>query len=659
MADGGEEKIVYKLDLDAEAFMKTLGQVNERLGSIEKSAKTTEIASAFVIAEGAAKAFHVALNIAEKAMEAVFEGEKIQRVEKQFAILTKSLGIASNEFKEQIERATGGLITETDALMGANRAMLTMGESAERFSEIITIARKATAVFGGEFKDNLEDLTRTISIGNVRALKNQFGVIVDADKALKKYAASLGVATSELTEQGKKHAIANAAIDTATTKFKDITVSTNTAKASFSALKVSIEEIKEVVEVVIAKTVGPIFISVFKAITAELKTVKEHLQSTFSTDVDTRAKAVSGLMDGISERMEKMKNGPKEMFSQADYDALNKKLSDYREQLGLIQEEQRKLESLKPKTPEEKAAAGSGDVDKDKQLLNQNKFEQDLLSLKKARVTEELAVESDLQNNLDLIDEQHYILAEENRLQLAQLDIEYKGREVSEHQRIADLKNEIDASYVAKVEALTRQEADTKMKAYESGLKAAKTSASGTAAAFKLEGAKVKKELNDVGVQGTRHFNMLNKASATAFHEIGKGAKDASEIAKGFVLGMIADEAQYKGEMYLAEGLAEMNPGKIAGGGTLIALSEVVRSAGGSGAANSGSASSGGGGGSPNAAEALNGPSAAQVAAPKKQVTIQVQGSYFETEQTKQRLMEMIRDQTDATDFAYKQIGSK
>ena len=41
----------------------------------------------------------------------------------------------------------------------------------------------------------------------------------------------------------------------------------------------------------------------------------------------------------------------------------------------------------------------------------------------------------------------------------------------------------------------------------------------------------------------------------------------------------------------------------------------------------------------------------------KKNVTLQVMGSYFETEQTKTRLLEMIRENTDATDFKYQQIG--
>ena len=41
----------------------------------------------------------------------------------------------------------------------------------------------------------------------------------------------------------------------------------------------------------------------------------------------------------------------------------------------------------------------------------------------------------------------------------------------------------------------------------------------------------------------------------------------------------------------------------------------------------------------------------------KKVVTLSVQGNYFETEQTKSRLIDLIREGTDATDFKYVQIG--
>lgn len=41
----------------------------------------------------------------------------------------------------------------------------------------------------------------------------------------------------------------------------------------------------------------------------------------------------------------------------------------------------------------------------------------------------------------------------------------------------------------------------------------------------------------------------------------------------------------------------------------------------------------------------------------RKAVTLQVMGDYFETEQTKTRLVDLIREANDATDFKFVQIG--
>jgi hypothetical protein len=41
----------------------------------------------------------------------------------------------------------------------------------------------------------------------------------------------------------------------------------------------------------------------------------------------------------------------------------------------------------------------------------------------------------------------------------------------------------------------------------------------------------------------------------------------------------------------------------------------------------------------------------------RKAVTIQIQGSYFETEETRTRLVQMVREASDATDFKILSVG--
>jgi len=659
MADNGEEKIVYKLDLDAEAFMKTLNSVNDRLGNLEKSAKTIEIASMFELGKVAIEGFKYAVELAGKALDVVFDGEKITRINSQFEMLSKNLGISSNEFKENIEKATHGLISETEALESANRAMLAMGESSERFTEIITIARKATSAFGGDFKSNLEELTRTISVGNVRALKMQYGIIVDSDQALRKYAASVGLSVNVLTEQEKKQALANAAIDAANKKFKDISIASDSTKAVFLQFKTALTELQEAAEVFFSKLVGPTFKNILKDWTAELKTFRENFQATFSDDSAVKVKALSGRIDEITERMERMKSGPKEMFSAPEYEALKAKLTDYRQQLSLIQEEQRKIESQKSaagEKPLEKPEEQHGDPRKIAE--EKTKFEKELLSMKEAANAAQLSVETNQQKNLDLIKEQYENLAMKRELERKAIDEQFRGEEITKHQEIADLKAQIDRKYIANVQGLEENYDSLKMKALDNQVKHAKTAADGVAAGFAQGAAKSAAAAKNFGAQGAAAYENYKKHATHAIKDVVLGHASATDAIKKMTLGMLGEEATNRGELLLAESVWPPNPLGLAAGAGLIALGSALSGAAGEGGAGgAGGSSASGGGASPALPGLGDTPTGAAVAAPQKGVTIQVQGSYFDTEQTRQRLTEMIRNETDATDFKYVQIG--
>jgi hypothetical protein len=661
MADNGEEKIVYKLDLDAEAFMKTLNSVNDRLGAIEKSAKTTEIASMFELGTIAIEGFKYAAELAGKVLDVVFDGEKITRVNAQFDMLSKNLGISSNEFKENIEKATGGLVSETEALESANRAMLAMGSSSERFTEIITIARKATAAFGGDFKANLEEITRTISVGNVRALKTQYGIIVDADQALRKYAASVGLSVNVLTEQEKKQALANAAIDAANKKFKDISASSDSTKSAFLQFKTALTELQEAAEVFFSKLVGPTFKNIMKDWSAELKTLRENIQATFSDDNGTKAKALAGRIDEVTDRLERMKNGPKEAFSAPEYEALKKKLVDYRQELSLIQEEQRKIESQKSASgekPLEKPEEQHGDPRKI--LEEKTKFETELLAMKEAANSAQMAVETNQQRNIELIREQYENLEQKRELEKQKVDEQFRGQELTKHEEIAELKKQIDAKYIADVQAMEDDYYNRRIRALENQVKHSQNAFDRISAQNKLAFANMQKD-------GGASFHALSGATDSfkktfkkEMTDIVAGHKSASDIMKTIFFNMLGEMADQYGEFYLAKYVASdfTDFGALAGSGAFFALGGVLSSLGGGNSGGGGSASGGGGGSGSGAPGDLGAtPTGAAVAAPQKGVTIQVQGSYFDTEQTRQRLTEMIRNETDATDFKYVQIG--
>ena len=122
------------------------------------------------------------------------------------------------------------------------------------------------------------------------------------------------------------------------------------------------------------------------------------------------------------------------------------------------------------------------------------------------------------------------------------------------------------------------------------------------------------------------------------------------------MLNSLADIAEAQGDLLLASAL--VNPLNAAAGAALLVLSGVLRGAAGSAGSSSGvGSSSGGGGGVATSATDSGLTTQPALSTPSKAVTIQVQGNYFETDATKRTLMDMIRSETDATDFKYTQIN--
>lgn len=167
------------------------------------------------------------------------------------------------------------------------------------------------------------------------------------------------------------------------------------------------------------------------------------------------------------------------------------------------------------------------------------------------------------------------------------------------------------------------------------------------------------KDLKDFGKQGTAVFGSLTKSISSHLEKWGSGEESAAEAAKGFVADFVADTAQMYGQMIMLVGLGDPklgftpNPQLIAAGAGLIALSGLVR-----GMAKRGGSSVGGGAGGGGDMGSLSTREADKTdldekAVSKRSVNITVEGNYFETEDTKRKLVDMIRQEGDATDFKY------
>lgn len=99
-------------------------------------------------------------------------------------------------------------------------------------------------------------------------------------------------------------------------------------------------------------------------------------------------------------------------------------------------------------------------------------------------------------------------------------------------------------------------------------------------------------------------------------------------------------------------------PAAIAAGVAAVVLGGALSALGGGGAGSTastgGGVSSAGAGGTTGSSGGFDTQDLPEKEKERKSVTIQIQGSYFETEQTRTRLVEMIQEASDATDFSFR-----
>jgi hypothetical protein len=651
------EKETLKLDLDATDLI--LG-ANKALASIEKIGDAKNVAGLVTglknVTAGLA-AVGVSLGAFKLALDAVMETEAIERINKQFDTLAEGAGLSGDAIRSKLVGAAQGLADDEEILQAANRAIVSMGKNAEKLPELMELARKATAVMGGEVVNNFEMISNAVASGNTRALR-QLGIVVDLEKAQQKYALAHGVTISQLTDEQRKQAMLNAVLAKRDEAFKGIEIAGNSVTILIKKIGVEIGQSLEVITVWVGKLIGPTFQKVFGAIKEYATDARLFLESKMG-DAATRASA--------------------------DYDRLIRKQADMKEDLVRLQELQEKWGRGDPMLAQRRAA----DIERLQKALTdivprleaareaKEKFEAPGKEGEAARVDTTAADLQNLERKRE-IEEKTLALkvqtatSEEEVAALSaarKLAIEQELAASIETLRAQGARGEI--TNVAEQEALLREQAAQRIMQINDGLVANQTAALDRQQkanttfyqGWKNQSAQAALALSRDQMTwakaGAIANDTLTKTMAAGFLNISKGSKEALKAMKNQFFLMIADKAQAEGMLHMAAGI--LNPVEFGVGGALLALSGLIRGlAGGDlGAAGGGGAVSGAAGGlsipetpAPRP-EAQLSPEAGR---PGRSVTIAIQGHYFETEQTRRSLMEMIRQETDATEFKYVQI---
>lgn len=668
------ETEIWKIDLDVKEFtehalhakgiIEKLGDAKNMEGLIEGLIKTSAVLGAVGVA-----AFGV-----KTAMETVFEAEDIKQINAQFENLAGSVGLVGSELKEALERASGGKVAMTDMLSAANRGMVTLGENAKSMPQLFEIARVQTKLFGGDLLGNFELINAAIATGMTKSLKG-LGLKVDVTKAEIEYAKSLNTVRDALSEQEKKTALLNAVIEKGAQNQANAGKFTKEATNAWKEFGVSVKEISETFTLAFDKIAGPTVIKALQSLRDSAHSTRVSLTAFFAPAGAEKMRAeIARMEDQIKTLHARLESG-------ADKPGLFQRILGAKEgdlarginaQIHMIEAgvvrakaELAKMEPVAEEKPPGSAAAGSGGAGPDtigdaKKLLSASKLEDELAKLRIKRAEGEAKTATDI-GELDIaLANQRKALADE--VSAAQDELRAKealGDITAEFAAEKSLTLEADKN--TKLKELDADLLNARMRALDNYAKASKTAYEGITHGFAAESQKSALQLMDFGKRGQETFRDLTKNATSSLMELGAGTKSATDVMKGFIFGFLADRAEAEGALLLASSIWPPNPVGLGAGAGLLVLAGFLRSQAGGGGKGAPVAS---GGSSAGPSAAATGGSSAVAEKPsldeakaKRGVTVQVHGNYFETEQTRRQLLEMIRQESDATDFKYDQIG--
>lgn len=646
-----DDKISFLLDLDIKDFTEKGLQakgVIEKLGSEENLSGLieglTKIGPALAVAG-------VAAFTLKKALDFTVEGEEIERVNKQFETLAEQAGIAPKELQEGLEKAGAGLVDTTDLLKIANEGLIKMGGSAAQLPQLLEIARKSVSVYGGDAKSNFQAITEAVSNGNVKMLQ-RYGISVDITKAEREFAEANGVTAGELSKVGHQQAILNAALESGEQRYKNIEANAGSATAILQRLKVTFTDIGETVVVFFEKKIGPAIRTVLGAIETFSTSLKLHIQATIGEGAE-KAKAQAILagksVDDLMKKEDAQASQTSKRIQTANIESITDQEKRKKQQL-LFTKEMQKIDGEYYKLQEQNIK-NIGDVDRLVKQQQKNLEQQHNTAILQIRANADLTTIQKKQ-----------LLAMEDKKYHQQL-------EQNEHQTAA-IRKKLLQQYVANSDSAFK----------------------GIGNAFVANSQMMKDEQSDFGKRGNEMWNSLSANSTSAFTQMGAQMAQGKDIGtatadalKGVFLGMLGDRAIAEGSILLLSSIWPPNPLGLGAGAGLLALGGALKSMAGSSGAPSTS------GGSPSVqatasgsapklepissaavetqstqAEANNQMADASMATPQMEsqqkvqrtVSVNIAGNYLETDQTKRMLMDLMRQESDATGFNYNQIGA-
>lgn len=662
------EKEVFGLDLDSAKFLEKSEEAKKAFQSIADIEKFEKLKSVILeygpilgVAAAAALAFKISF-------DAAMEAEKIEKINKQFEILAENAGIAGQEMKEKLISSLDGLVDETKGLEAANKAIVTLGTNADRIPEIMNVARKVTKAFGGDMIENFEKMNLSISSGQTRMLR-QIGIFIDATTATQKYADVLKIPVALLSEEAKQRAILNSILEYSEKRLKGVGDQNDELMTSTQKLGVAYDELKESLAKLFS-FFAPAFQKVIDITKNSIEWFNHFVSKETTEDKINRLNEVKLKIIELGDNMEKVKKGG---FWDRIFLGGEKRIQ---EQIDYYKGLQAQIEKTIPKEKAEevkKEAVKKSEIDPTKEKEQRRKLNEEIEKMAIEHNNKLIAQEEDYDKLRELYNNRRILMEKQNKIEIEKIKSEYtpdqaNQLELSKKQELKDNLVLLEEDYNKRVKELQDQrmsnnetEFEKRRRLLEAEERNAKTNAKHFSAGFHRAAFDATKDMTVFKNAGQNAFNAFQSNATSALQAFGEGSKTASEAAKAFILGSLADIAMMTGQFMMLHAFSTYPVVKLpelAAGAGLIVLSGAIKALAGSGGSGASggvpSEVSGGGGGGYSLNQTTSAGSEVSTptqTGPQKTVTLNIHGSYFDTDQTRVKLMELIRSSGDVDDF--------
>jgi hypothetical protein len=216
-----------------------------------------------------------ALGVAAKqSIDLIVAGESEIKLDKKFEILAAQAGIAGSALRDDLTKAVDGLVGQSELLEVASQSFVQLGNNAKQLPQILELARKTYAVFGGDVVKNTEAITNAIFTGQTRQLK-QLGILVDTEKVYKEYARSIGTVVPLLNEQQKQQAILNEVLSQGNERFKNVDAESGKATTAIGKFNVALKDLRDNVSILASNALSGFASSVTNAVTSALQSINQ------------------------------------------------------------------------------------------------------------------------------------------------------------------------------------------------------------------------------------------------------------------------------------------------------------------------------------------------------------------------------------------------